>query len=161
MPIAVSASYFYVVTLDFGDCAPDSVSLRYWSETCWGDTEAQSEAISAERQDDGTYTAELIPSSAFLPWTRRGTRTTIRAGRATSSPGKRGHCKRRTMGRKVRKTEKRAALPLFFALFERLHRLVQRILMIHSIIRGGRLLWRNRNVPIFFRFLFLRPEKED
>lgn len=62
MPIAVSASYFYVVTLDFGDCAPDSVSLRYWSETCWGDTEAQSETISAERQDDGTYTAELIPS---------------------------------------------------------------------------------------------------
>lgn len=62
MPAALSATAHYVVTLDFGDCAPDSVSLRYWSETCWGDTGAQSETISAERQDDGTYTAELIPS---------------------------------------------------------------------------------------------------
>ena len=62
MPITVSASYFYVVTLDFGGCAPDSVTLRYWNDACWGDTEAQSETISAQRQDDGTYTVELIPS---------------------------------------------------------------------------------------------------
>ena len=62
MPFAVSGAYFYTVTLDFGDNSPDSVSLRYWNDACWGDTEAQSETISAERQDDGTYTAELIPS---------------------------------------------------------------------------------------------------
>ncbi len=62
MPIAVSASHFYVVTLDFGGCAPDSVSLRYWSDACWGDTEAQAETLSAQRQDNGTYTVELIPS---------------------------------------------------------------------------------------------------
>ena len=51
-----------LVTLDFGGCAPDSVSLRYWSDACWGDTEAQAETLSAQRQDNGTYTVELIPS---------------------------------------------------------------------------------------------------
>ena len=62
MPVLLSATFHYVVTLDFGGCAPDSVSLRYWSATCWGDTEAQAETLSAERQDDGTYTAECFPS---------------------------------------------------------------------------------------------------
>ena len=62
MPVLLSATFHYVVTLDFGAVAPDSVSLRYWSDACWGDTEAQAETLSAERQDDGTYTVELIPS---------------------------------------------------------------------------------------------------
>lgn len=62
MPFAVSAAYFYTVTLDFGDNSPDSVSLRYWNDACWGDTEAQAETLSAQRQDDGTYTVEMIPS---------------------------------------------------------------------------------------------------
>lgn len=62
MPFAVSAAYFYTVTLDFGDHSPDSVSLRYWNDACWGDTEAQAETLSAQRQDDGTYTVEMIPS---------------------------------------------------------------------------------------------------
>ena len=62
MPVAVSASFHYTVTLSFGDCAPDSVILRCWNEQCWGDTEAKPEKLFAERQDDGTYTVELIPS---------------------------------------------------------------------------------------------------
>ena len=62
MPIAVSASFYYTVTLDFGDCAPDSVTLRYWNEQCWGDTQATAEKLTVQRQDDGTYTAELFPS---------------------------------------------------------------------------------------------------
>lgn len=62
MPVAVSASFHYTVTLDFGDCAPDSVILRCWNEQCWGDTEAKPEKLFAERQDNGAYTVELIPS---------------------------------------------------------------------------------------------------
>lgn len=62
MPVAVSASFYYTVTLDFGDCAPDSVILRCWSEQCWGDTQAKAEKLGVQRQDDGTYTAELLPS---------------------------------------------------------------------------------------------------
>ena len=62
MPIAVSASFYYTVTLDFGDCAPDSVTLRYWNEQCWGDTQAKAEKLTVQRQDDGTYTVEMIPS---------------------------------------------------------------------------------------------------
>ena len=62
MPVALSASSYYTVTLDFGDCAPDSVILRCWSEQCWGDTEAKPEKLFAERQDNGAYTVELIPS---------------------------------------------------------------------------------------------------
>lgn len=62
MPIAVSASFYYTVTLSFGDCAPDSVILRYWNEQCWGDTQATAEKLTVQRQDDGTYTAELFPS---------------------------------------------------------------------------------------------------
>ena len=62
MPVAVSASFHYTVTLDFGDCAPDSITLRYWNEQCWGDTEAKPEKLFAEWQDNGAYTVELIPS---------------------------------------------------------------------------------------------------
>lgn len=62
MPVAVSASFYYTVTLDFGDCAPDSITLRYWNEQCWGDTEAKPEKLFAEWQDNGAYTVELIPS---------------------------------------------------------------------------------------------------
>lgn len=66
MPIAVSASFHYTVTLSFGDCAPDSVILRCWSEQCWGDTQAKAEKLSVQRQDDGTYTAVLIPSAGIF-----------------------------------------------------------------------------------------------
>ena len=62
MPVAVSASFHYTVTLSFGDCAPDSVILRCWNEQCWGDTQATAEKLTVQRQDDGTYTVELIPS---------------------------------------------------------------------------------------------------
>lgn len=62
MPFTVSAAYFYTVTLDFGDNSPDSVSLRCWPSDAWGSTEAQAETLSAQRQDDGTYTVEMIPS---------------------------------------------------------------------------------------------------
>ena len=62
MPVAVSASFHYTVTLDFGGYAPQSVSLRFWNEQCWGDTEAKPEKLFAERQDNGAYTVELIPS---------------------------------------------------------------------------------------------------
>ena len=66
MPIAVSASFYYTVTLDFGDCAPDSVTLRYWNEQCWGDTQATAEKLTVQRQDDGTYTVEMIPSDGIF-----------------------------------------------------------------------------------------------
>lgn len=62
MPVAVSASFHYTVTLDFGGYAPQSVSLRFWNEQCWGDTEAKPEKLFAERQDNGAYTVELVPS---------------------------------------------------------------------------------------------------
>lgn len=62
IPVAVSASFHYTVTLDFGGYAPQSVSLRFWNEQCWGDTEAKPEKLFAERQDNGAYTVELIPS---------------------------------------------------------------------------------------------------
>ena len=62
MPVAVSASFHYTVTLDFGGYAPQSVSLRFWNEQCWGDTQAKPEKLFAERQDNGAYTVELIPS---------------------------------------------------------------------------------------------------
>ena len=62
MPVALSASFHYTVTLDFGKYAPDSVAVRFWNEQCWGDTEAKAETMAAERLDDGTYRIELIPS---------------------------------------------------------------------------------------------------
>lgn len=64
MPV-VSLLDAYTVTLDFGEFAPQSVSLRRWSEECWGDFEAESTPIAAERQEDGTYTATLIPIGVF------------------------------------------------------------------------------------------------
>lgn len=66
MPFAVSAAYFYTVTLDFSDNSPDSVSLRYWNDACWGDTEAQAETLSAQRQDNGTFRAELPQSDGIF-----------------------------------------------------------------------------------------------
>ena len=66
MPFTVSAAYFYTVTLDFGDNSPDSVSLRYWNDACWGDTEAQAETLSAQRQDNGTFRAELPQSDGIF-----------------------------------------------------------------------------------------------
>ena len=62
MPVALSASSHYTVTLDFGKYAPDSAAVRFWNEQCWGDTEAKAETMAAERLDDGTYRIELIPS---------------------------------------------------------------------------------------------------
>jgi len=64
MPFAVSAAYFYTVTLDFGDNSPDSVSLRCWPSDAWGSTGMPSETVTAQRQDNGTFRAEL-PQSAF------------------------------------------------------------------------------------------------
>lgn len=66
MPFAVSAAYFYTVTLDFSDNSPDSVSLRYWNDACWGDTEAQAETLSVQRQDNGTFRAELPQSDGIF-----------------------------------------------------------------------------------------------
>lgn len=47
MPFAVSAAYFYTVTLDFGDNSPDSVSLRCWPSDAWGSTGMPSESPAA------------------------------------------------------------------------------------------------------------------
>ena len=66
MPVTVSSPAAYDVTLDFGAYAPDSVSLRYWSEECRGDTDASSETLAAELQDDGTYAVTLIPSAGIF-----------------------------------------------------------------------------------------------
>lgn len=66
MPFAVSAAYFYTVTLDFGDNSPDSVSLRCWPSDAWGSTGMPSETVTAQRQDDGTFRAELPQSDGIF-----------------------------------------------------------------------------------------------
>lgn len=66
MPFAVSAAYFYTVTLDFGDNSPDSVSLRCWPSDAWGTTGMPSETVTAQRQDNGTFCAELPQSDGIF-----------------------------------------------------------------------------------------------
>lgn len=66
MPFAVSAAYFYTVTLDFGDNSPESVSLRCWPSDAWGSTGMPSETVTAQRQDNGTFRAELPQSDGIF-----------------------------------------------------------------------------------------------
>lgn len=66
MPFAVSAAYFYTVTLDFGDNSPESVSLRCWPSDAWGSTGMPSETVTAQRQDNGTFCAELPQSDGIF-----------------------------------------------------------------------------------------------
>ncbi len=66
MPFAVSAAYFYTVTLDFGDNSPDSVSLRCWPSDAWGSTGMPSETVTAQRQDNGAFRAELPQSDGIF-----------------------------------------------------------------------------------------------
>lgn len=66
MPFAVSAAYFYTVTLDFGDNSPDSVSLRCWPSDAWGSTDMPSETVTAQQQDNGTFRAELPQSDGIF-----------------------------------------------------------------------------------------------
>ena len=66
MPLTVSAAYFYTVTLDFGDNSPDSVSLRCWPSDAWGSTSMPSETVTAQRQDNGTFCAELPQSDGIF-----------------------------------------------------------------------------------------------
>ena len=66
MPFAVSAAYFYTVTLDFGDNSADSVSLRCWPSDAWGTTGMPSETVTAQRQDNGTFCAELPQSDGIF-----------------------------------------------------------------------------------------------
>ncbi len=66
MPFAVSAAYFYTVMLDFGDNSPDSVSLRCWPSDAWGTTGMPSETVTAQRQDNGTFRAELPQSDGIF-----------------------------------------------------------------------------------------------
>lgn len=66
MPFTVSAAYFYTVTLDFGDNSPDSVSLRCWPSDAWGTTGMPSETVTAQRQDNGTFRAELPQSGGIF-----------------------------------------------------------------------------------------------
>lgn len=66
MPFTVSAAYFYTVTLDFGDNSPDSVSLRCWPSDAWGSTGMSSETVTAQRQDNGTFRAELPQSDGIF-----------------------------------------------------------------------------------------------
>ena len=66
MPFAVSAAYFYTVTLDFGDNSPDSVSLRCWPSDAWGSTGMPSETVTAQQQDNGTFRAELPQSGGIF-----------------------------------------------------------------------------------------------
>lgn len=66
IPFAVSAAYFYTVTLDFGDNSPDSVSLRCWPSDAWGSTGMPSETVTAQRQDNGTFRAELPQSDGIF-----------------------------------------------------------------------------------------------
>ena len=66
MPLTVSAAYFYTVTLDFGDNSPESVSLRCWPSDAWGSTSMPSETVTAQRQDNGTFCAELPQSDGIF-----------------------------------------------------------------------------------------------
>lgn len=66
IPFTVSAAYFYTVTLDFGDNSPDSVSLRCWPSDAWGSTGMPSETVTAQRQDNGTFCAELPQSDGIF-----------------------------------------------------------------------------------------------
>lgn len=66
MPATVSAAYFYTVTLDFGDNSPDSVSVRCWPSDAWGTTSVPAETVTAQRQDDGTFCAELPQSDGIF-----------------------------------------------------------------------------------------------
>lgn len=66
MPFAVSAAYFYTVTLDFGDNSPDSVSLRCWPSDAWGSTGMPSKTVTAQHQDNGTFRAELPQSDGIF-----------------------------------------------------------------------------------------------
>lgn len=66
MPFTVSAAYFYTVTLDFGDNSPDSVSVRCWPPDAWGTTGMPSETVTAQRQDNGTFRAELPQSDGIF-----------------------------------------------------------------------------------------------
>lgn len=66
MPFAVSAAYFYTVTLDFGDNSPESVSLRCWPSDAWGSTGMPSETVTAQQQDNGTFRAELPQSDGIF-----------------------------------------------------------------------------------------------
>lgn len=66
MPFTVSAAYFYTVTLDFGDNSPDSVSVRCWPSDAWGSTGMPSETVTAQRQDTGTFRAELPQSDGIF-----------------------------------------------------------------------------------------------
>lgn len=66
MPFTVSAAYFYTVTLDFGDNSPESVSVRCWPSDAWGTTSVPSETVTAQRQDNGTFCAELPQSDGIF-----------------------------------------------------------------------------------------------
>lgn len=66
MPFTVSAAYFYTVTLDFGDNSPESVSLRCWPSDAWGSTGMPPETVTAQRQDNGTFRAELPQSDGIF-----------------------------------------------------------------------------------------------
>lgn len=66
MPFTVSAAYFYTVTLDFGGNSPNSVSLRCWPSDAWGTTGMPSETVTAQRQDNGTFRAELPQSDGIF-----------------------------------------------------------------------------------------------
>lgn len=66
IPFTVSAAYFYTVTLDFGDNSPESVSLRCWPSDAWGTTSVPSETVTAQRQDNGTFRAELPQSDGIF-----------------------------------------------------------------------------------------------
>lgn len=66
IPFTVSAAYFYTVTLDFGDNSPESVSIRCWPSDAWGSTGMPSETVTAQRQDNGTFRAELPQSDGIF-----------------------------------------------------------------------------------------------
>ena len=66
MPFTVSAAYFYTVTLDFGDNSPESVSVRCWPSDAWSTTGMPSETVTAQRQDNGTFRAELPQSDGIF-----------------------------------------------------------------------------------------------
>ena len=66
IPFTVSSAYFSPITLDFGDNSPESVTVRCWPSDAWGATGTPSETVTAQKQDDGTFRADLPQSDGIF-----------------------------------------------------------------------------------------------
>ncbi len=111
--------FYYTVTLDFGDCAPDSVTLRYWNEQCWGDTQATAEKLTVRAAGRRNLHCRVDPVCRhFLRWMRSGTRRTTAAGAfSLLHEGGGVTIEASFLWRQLEANKKRGGMPLSFSLF--------------------------------------------